>query len=181
LDPRTLQPSRSVYVGNLPPTVSVSELCDLATPFGLLESMRFMPSSTYAFLNFARQNDAQRFWECGQSVGVSLRGNRLFTNWAKAPPLDPQVMRFVESGATRHLLVENISLQTPQQQLQTIFKQFGEIEKIVLQPERNAALVNFTSITSAVAAKDAIHGLSMGDAMGTRLQLSFTRPPGVPA
>ena len=54
---------------------------------------------------------------------TTLRGNRLFLNWAKAPPIDPAVLRLIEAGATRHLLVGNISESTQQQQIAELFKQ----------------------------------------------------------
>lgn len=43
-----------------------------------------------------------------------------------------------------------------------LFKQYGEIESIRLLPDEGSALVNLTSIGNAVAAKDALDGLSVG-------------------
>lgn len=87
-----LQRSRSVYVGNLPQGVTLSDLSELALPYGPLESLRWM-GQAYAFLNFTDELTAANFWEAGQPgrAGVFLRGVRLLLNWAKAPPLDSAV------------------------------------------------------------------------------------------
>ena len=96
-------PSRSIYVGNLPPTITMPVLASLAVPWGLLESLRFMPQQTYGFLTFAEEPDAVRFWEAGQSGRISLQGQRLVLNWARVPPYDPVLSRKIDDGATRHL------------------------------------------------------------------------------
>lgn len=89
----------------------------------IIASPGFLPSATYAFLNFASEECAVAFWEAGVHSPTTLRGNRLFLNWAKAPPIDPAVLRLIEAGATRHLLVGNISESTQQQQIAELFKQ----------------------------------------------------------
>ena len=72
--------------------------------------------------------------------------------------------------------VSNISDTTQPRQLQDLFKQFGEVEAIKMLPAEGAALVNLTNISSAAAAKDALHGLMMGGNADWKLQVSYTRP-----
>ena len=39
---------------------------------------------TYGFLNFVHEAEAVSFWEAGQQGRVTLQGQRLSLNWAKA-------------------------------------------------------------------------------------------------
>jgi RNA recognition motif-containing protein len=163
-DTRVLKSSRSVYVGNLPPSCSMHELAGLAAGQGTLESLRMVPGATYGFLNFVHERDAHAFWTAGQLTPPTLRGNRLFLNWGKPPPIDPAVRRLVdEQGATRHLWVANISESTSADQLSSLFRQFGEVESVTLRPAEGAAQVNLTSIAAAAAAREQLHGLRLGD------------------
>lgn len=163
-DSRNIKSSRSVYVGNLPPNCSMQELAGLAAGQGSLESLRMVPGATYGFLNFVHERDAHAFWAAGQVTPPALRGNRLFLNWGKPPPIDPAVKRLVEEqGATRHLWVANISESTSAEQLSSLFRQFGEVESVALRPAEGAAQVNLTSISAAAAAREQLHGLRLGD------------------
>lgn len=163
-DTRSLKSSRSVYVGNLPPNCSMQELAQLASGQGTLESLRMVPGATYGFLNFVHERDAHAFWSAGQVTPPAMRGNRLFLNWGKPPPIDPAVRRLVdEQGATRHLWVANISESTSADQLSSLFRQFGEVESVNLRPAEGAAQVNLTSIAAAAAAREQLHGLRLGD------------------
>ena len=78
-----LEPSRSVYVGSLPAGVTLAELSELAVPFGMLESLRWM-GQPFAFLNFVELDHAVALWEAGQhgrGPGIWMRGQRLTINW----------------------------------------------------------------------------------------------------
>jgi len=179
--PPGVQRSRSIYVGNLPQGVTMAELSELAIPFGVLESLRWM-GQAYAFLNFVDEERAVAFWEAGQprGAGVYMRGVRLVLNWAKAPAHDPHVIKLVEGGATRHLRIGNISNQTTKTQMAELFKQFGEVESVRLLPGEGAALVNLTNVTNAHAAKEALDGLAMGGNVSGgaqwTLQVGFVQP-----
>jgi len=175
-----LQRSRSVYVGSLPPGVGMGDLADLAVPFGILESLRWV-GNNYAFLNFVDIDHAVHFWQAGQPTGpgIYLRGVRLLLNWAKAPALDPGVLKLVENGATRHLKLSNISHQVTQQQVGELFRQYGDVESIRLLPEEGGALVNLASISGASAAKESLDGLQLpgGGGASWTLRVSFVKPP----
>ena len=58
--------------------------------------------------------------------------------------------------------------------------QFGEIDNIVLLPGRGG-LVHLTSISSAINARDALHGMPIGGNAECKLQVSFMRPPEQPS
>lgn len=154
------------------------DLSELALPFGLLESLRWM-GRDYAFLNFILEEQAVAFWQAGQPTGpgIYLHGVRLMLNWAKAPALDPQLLKLVENGATRHLKVSNISHQTTRQQLGELFKQYGEVESVQPLPQEGSALVNLTSVSAAIAAKDSLDGLTMGGGNTPwTIRVSYVRP-----
>jgi len=177
IDFKQLQPSRSIYIGNLPHGTEVRMLSELSNPYGLIESIRFF--TTYAFLNFVDEADAAKFWHNGQQStgqGIFLRGRQCMVNWAKCPPLDNSIRRAVqEKGATRHIEVGPINHQTTEPQVAELVKQFGEIESIRLTPERGVAIVTMTTIAESLAAQEALHGLKMGDNPPWHLDVKYTR------
>lgn len=178
---RNLQPSRSIYVGNLPHGCTTRELTDLSAPYGLLESIRFFNlASPYAFLNFVEETEAVAFWQTGQQSqggsGVFLHGRSLAVNWAKMPPPIDRAIK--EKGGTRHLEVGPINHATTESQVADLIKTFGEIESVVLLPERGIAIVTMGAIVEAVTAREAMHGLKMGDNPPWHLDVQYGRPNG---
>ena len=187
---RNLQPSRSVYVGNLPQGTAMRDLTELSANFGLLEGIRF--HHTYAFLNFIEEQEAITFWQQGQQTGpgtgVWLRGRSLAVNWAKLGQMDSTILSMVQQkGATRHLNVGPINHQTTEQQVadlmggQTLkqmgFDPFGEIESVRLFPDKGIAVLTFQHIKEAIACQEALHGYKMGDSPPWSLDVQFGPNP----
>lgn len=75
-------PSRHLWVGNLSHSLMESDLTSHFLRFGELESVAFQPGRSYAFLNFAREEDAIDAIEALQ--GFPLAGNPLRIEFAKA-------------------------------------------------------------------------------------------------
>lgn len=78
-------PSRHLWVGNLSHSLMESDLTSHFLRFGELESVAFQPGRSYAFLNFAREEDAIDAIEALQ--GFPLAGNPLRIEFAKAVSL----------------------------------------------------------------------------------------------
>lgn len=138
-----LTQSRSVYVGNLPLNVTYAELCALASSFGPLESVRIVPNTRYAFVNFVSDDSAAKFHAKGTAAegekGLQLKSQRLLLNWAKAPPLSDELRAHIARGATRHLHLSGIDHSVSYQMLEAEFGAFGEIESMRILPVRRGA------------------------------------------
>lgn len=52
------QPSRHLWVGNLPPQATQSMLLEQFLRFGDLENIAFIPGRSYGFVNFKKEEDA---------------------------------------------------------------------------------------------------------------------------
>ncbi|KAG8459348.1 hypothetical protein KFE25_012984 [Diacronema lutheri] len=174
-----LTQSRSVYVGNLPLSASYADLCALASPHGAFESVRIVPSTRYAFVNFVHEEAAARFHAKGTAEGERgfvLRSQRLLLNWAKAPPLSDELASHIANGATRHLHLVGIDQTVTYEMLQAEFGGYGEIESMRLLPLKGtSAFINFTSIASAIAAKEALNGVPFKH---KTLLLEYAQGPG---
>ncbi|KAJ3026726.1 hypothetical protein HDV00_011642 [Rhizophlyctis rosea] len=53
-------PTRSLWIGNIDPALSPSDLLTLFAPFGPIESLRILPDKECAFVNYVRVEDAVR-------------------------------------------------------------------------------------------------------------------------
>ncbi|RUS17826.1 hypothetical protein BC938DRAFT_476151, partial [Jimgerdemannia flammicorona] len=58
--PSSQTPTRSLWIGNVDPTLTNNELMQLFSPFGQIESLRLLPDKECAFVNFTRVDDAVR-------------------------------------------------------------------------------------------------------------------------
>lgn len=68
-------------------------------------------------------------------AGLTLRGNRLVVNWARARPLPEELRLAIDrGGATRHLFVGGIDNTVTYSMLEGEFSQFGEIESMRILP-----------------------------------------------
>ena len=75
--------SRSLYIGNLPASVSIAMLHEIFQSYGTIESCRVLSNKNCGFVNFEKENDAL-------AARSSLNGTEVFgavlkINFAKAP------------------------------------------------------------------------------------------------
>ncbi|XP_052178355.1 flowering time control protein FPA-like [Diospyros lotus] len=75
-------PSRHIWVGNLPHSISESTLEDHFSQFGELESLACQPGRSYAFINF--KNEEGAFAAMRELQGFAISGNPLRIEFAKA-------------------------------------------------------------------------------------------------
>jgi protein JSN1 len=56
--PPTQLPSRSLWIGNLSPSITAQDLMTIFAPYGAIESLRLLPEKECGFVNFVSLNDA---------------------------------------------------------------------------------------------------------------------------
>ncbi|KAJ6590531.1 hypothetical protein DFH09DRAFT_908368 [Mycena vulgaris] len=160
--------NRTVYLGPIPPATTTKELCDWIRG-GALESVRYFPDRHFAFVTFIDPAAAFTFIRVFSSRGLRVNVRLglwahpygIPVNWArKSRPLPQTLALAVEAGATRNVCIGNVEdfEAFSEARLRADFGPFGDIERISLATKTNSASVNFTDISNAITAVDAIKG-----------------------
>jgi RNA recognition motif-containing protein len=152
--------NRTVYLGNIHPETTTEDLCN-AIRGGALQSIRYMSDKHIAFITFIDAAAAFTFYQVASFQGLTLNNRRLKIGWGKnSGPLSPALALAVHSGATRNVYIGNIEDFDlfNEDRLKKDFSEFGDIELINFLKEKNCAFVNFTNISNAIKAIEAIKG-----------------------
>ncbi|KAE9620437.1 hypothetical protein Lal_00019198 [Lupinus albus] len=151
-------PSNNLWVGNLAPSVTDSDLMDLFAQYGALDSVTSYSSRSYAFVFFKRVEDAKSAKNNLQ--GFALRGNYLKIEFAR--PAKP----------CKQLWVGGISTAVTREELEAEFCKFGKVEEFKFFRDRNTACVEFFNLDDATQAMKMMNGKRMG---GDHLRVDFLR------
>merc|ERR1719440_2723102 len=89
---------------------------------------------------------------------IVLHGKPLPLQWAKTKSLTRDLLHAIRNGATRNLYVANVPEHLTDASLSSTFSAYGELESVRLVPKKHAAFVNIVTISSAMKAKDSMHG-----------------------
>ncbi|KAJ6535799.1 hypothetical protein DFH09DRAFT_931662 [Mycena vulgaris] len=150
--------NRTVYLGNIHPETSTEDLCN-AIRGGVLQSVRYMADKHIAFITFIDPAAAFTFFQVSSYQGLTLNNRRLKVGWGKnSGPLAPTLALAVHAGATRNVYIGNVEdfEVFSEERLKADFGEFGDIELVNFLKEKNCAFVNFTNISNAIKAIDAI-------------------------
>lgn len=106
--------TRSIYMGNLPVGCTIRDICDIVRGERGLESVRLMAVKSCAFIDFISRSGADRF------VGKikrnrskpQINGHDIKMGWAKEKPLQLNVGKAIENGATRNIYMSFSTDQT---------------------------------------------------------------------
>ncbi|KAL0568537.1 hypothetical protein V5O48_013444 [Marasmius crinis-equi] len=150
--------NRTVYLGNIHPETTTEELCN-AIRGGVLQSIRYMIDKHIAFVTFIDPAAAFTFYQVSSYQGLTLNNRRLKVGWGKnSGPLPPTLALSVHGGATRNVYIGNIEdfESYNEERLKRDFGEYGEVELVNFLKEKNCAFVNFTNISNAIKAIDAI-------------------------
>jgi len=150
--------NRTVYLGNIHPETSTEDLCN-AIRGGVLQSIRYMADKHIAFITFIDPAAAFTFFQVSSYQGLTLNNRRLKIGWGKnSGPLPPTLALAVHAGATRNVYIGNVEdfEVFSEERLKADFGEFGDIELVNFLKEKNCAFVNFTNISNAIKAIDAI-------------------------
>lgn len=191
-------PTRSLWIGNLPPSFSTNELLSLFSPFGPIESLRLLPDRECAFVNYFKVEDAVKAREfmSGKKIG-SIGGSGLKIGFGKVNKAEgfgldrmPNGLNkekdgpntFEAIGPTRALWVGNLPPNTTVQQLSVIFSPFGHIDSCRILTHKNCGFVNFRNEQDAIAAKKTLNGREINSNTGDVLvlRIGFAKVPTSP-
>ncbi|CDZ97178.1 RNA-binding protein (contains RRM and Pumilio-like repeats) [Phaffia rhodozyma] len=189
-------PSRSLYIGQLDSTVTDSELMQIFTTYGPIESVRLLPEKTCGFVNFVEMEDALR---AAEDVKTRMRGKLVpngspvkigFGNPNSMPPgpgvptassptnaQGASTAAVVNDTPSRALWIGSIPSNTTPAVLIQVFSSFGPIENVRVLTHKNCGFVNFERHDSAVLARKT---LNMKDFLGPdvgAIKINFGKVP----
>ncbi|KAI8049937.1 hypothetical protein BDF22DRAFT_745809 [Syncephalis plumigaleata] len=162
-------PTRSLWIGNLPAHVTSTDLMQIFSAYGAVESLRVLPDRDCAFINYQQVEDASRAHD--DMRGARLGGSLIRVGFGKADVYgtDMQGMQ-----PTRALWIGNISPHTTTQILQQIFTPFGAIESVRVLTHKNCGFVNFERTEDAMRAKSVMNGQEIAGAI---VRIGFAKVP----
>ncbi|KAF5097285.1 hypothetical protein D0Z03_001443 [Geotrichum reessii] len=159
--------NRTVYIGGLPPTITIEDVCDTIKGYGSLERVKFIPERGIAFLTFIEPIVAAEYYMANYTVhrGVLVQNVLADIGWGKqSGPMSEELYRLVvERGAARNIYLRYSSdALTPEKQQQIVaptlldirdvFSRFGSFEKILHFKNKYCFFINFTNLQNAVEA-----------------------------
>ncbi|TPX53560.1 hypothetical protein PhCBS80983_g06262 [Powellomyces hirtus] len=161
-------PTRSLWIGNIDPTLSPSDLLTLFSPFGPIESLRILPDKECAFVNYIRVEDAIRARDDMQGGRV---GNCIVRiGFGKAEAInDTQGMQ-----PTKSLWVGNIPPTTDPGELEAMFAAYGAVESARVLTHKNCGFVNFIRLEDAMEARKNMNGKEIG---GSVIKIGYAKVP----
>lgn len=161
----TNAPSKTVYLGNIPPSLTVKALLDHVRS-GVVEEVRILPEKMCAFLTFVDESAALLFHSDAVLKRLHIDGRDIKIGWGKPTPTDPIVASAIASdGATRNVYIGQLNTaadiapqvgadpnekKITEEKLRADLQDFGEIDCIKIVVEKGIAFIHFASIMSAI-------------------------------
>jgi len=146
--------NRTVYLGNIHPETTYTELCDNIKG-GNIAQVRILEDKRCAFVTFVEPEAAQIFHRycISAAEGLQIHNQRVRAGWGKPGGLPASVEGAVSRGATRNVYLGGIDVEaTTEQKLAEDLGKYGTIEKVNILAEKQLAFVHFTAISAAVKA-----------------------------
>jgi RNA recognition motif-containing protein len=162
-------PTRSLWIGNLPSHITSTDLMQIFSVYGSIESLRVLPDRDCAFINYHHTEDAVTAYN--DMLGARLSGSLIRIGYGKADAYgsDMQGMQ-----PTRALWIGNISPHTTSQILHQVFLPFGPIESARVLTHKNCGFVNFERLEDAIRAKSVMNGQEIAGAI---VRIGFAKVP----
>lgn len=159
-------PTRSLWIGNLDPTLSLSFLLQIFNPFGSIDSIRLLPEKECCFVNFDSVSDAVAARERMQ--GMKLGNCVVRIGFGKTEG-DGHVVQ-----PTKSLWVGNILPHLKPTDLERIFSVFGPVESARILVHKTCGFVNFVKLEDAIRARNDWNGQEVG---GSVVKIGFAKVP----
>lgn len=148
--------NRTVYLGNIHPETTIEEICNVVRG-GLLHHIRYIPDKHICFVTFIDPTSAASFYALSNIQGLMIHNRRLKIGWGKhSGALPPAIALAVSGGASRNVYVGNLDESWTEERLRQDFSEYGEIELVNTLREKSCAFINFTNISNAIKAIEAI-------------------------
>ena len=150
----TSAPSRTVYLGNIPPNATITELLDHVRS-GVVDEIKILPDKMCAFVSFVDENAALLFHSDAILKRLNIDGRDIKIGWGKSARMDPMVAaKIATDNASRNVYIGHLNdepIVADETILRRDLAQFGEIDTIKFVKEKGIAFVHFDSIATAIS------------------------------
>ena len=183
-------PTRSIFIGNLDPTVTDVDLKILFKPHGRIESIRLLPNKECAFVNFITVEEAMKAKQFikGKPIGnivPRIGFGRVNTNNNNGDISSNSKSILCgensnnDSGPTaiavsRSVWVGQLSSTASKEALLNAFSKFGHILNVRITSNKSCAFVDFYNIQHAIKAKNSMNGVKVA---GSIIKTGYARGP----
>ncbi|TXG72792.1 hypothetical protein EZV62_001371 [Acer yangbiense] len=151
-------PSNNLWVGNLTPETTDSDLMQAFARYGALDSVTTYSSRSFAFVFFKRVEDAKAAKDALQ--GFPIRGTPIKIEFAR--PAKP----------CKQLWVGGIGPNVSKEELEEEFLKFGKFEEFKFVRDRSTAYVDYFRLEDASQAMRNMNGKQLG---GDQIRVDFLR------
>ncbi|ODQ53579.1 hypothetical protein SAICODRAFT_6839 [Saitoella complicata NRRL Y-17804] len=142
--------SRTIYLGNLPRDIPLSDILSHIHPPAALESIRFLPEKSCLFLSFANPLHALHFHTNLRSNPLVIRGQEVKIGWGRSSQLSATLQSQIEAGATRCVFLGGLEEGEGEDEIREELGRFGQVEHVRIITEKGIGFVHFLSVATAV-------------------------------
>ncbi|GAA5805406.1 hypothetical protein HPULCUR_010922 [Helicostylum pulchrum] len=144
------QSIRTVYIGNVPNDLSISEILDQVKT-GPIQAIRPLPEKNGLFITFVEHSSAAQFYaEATRHQYLTIQGRELKIGWGKPIHLTNSIQAALQNGASRNVYLGLLDPQDTEESLRQELSRFGHIEHLKIITEKRIGFVHFLCITNAV-------------------------------
>jgi RNA recognition motif-containing protein len=165
--------SRSLWLGNVDPTVTEGEIRATFESFGAIENVRILPAKECAFVNFYEMDAAITARNAMQGKPLGNMILRIGFGKIADNPRDPSTITQNSNASSlahqnesqqqpRSVWIGNLAPEVTADLLMLHFNAFGPIESCRILESKNCAFVNFYTIEAASMAKIKMNGAQIG-------------------
>ena len=159
--------SRSLWLGNVDPTVTEEEIHIAFTPFGTIENVRLLPAKECAFVNYYELDSAIRGRNAMQGKPLGNMILRIGFGKISDPILarDSINLKQANHNQSRSVWIGNLGSEITCDILMLHFNAFGPIESCRVLEAKNCAFVNYYTVEAASLAKAKMNGILIGNSV----------------
>ena len=180
--PSTMAPistteSRSLWLGNIDPTVTEAEVRSVFELYGLVENVRLLPAKECAFVNYYEVESAinARNSMQGKALGNmilrigfgKISDHPLHTreSFTQLNPQSSQIGNGSNQGQPRSVWIGNLGPEITADMLMFHFNAYGPIESCRILESKNCAFINYYNSEAAALAKVKMNGTLIGNSI----------------
>lgn len=170
----TISESRSLWLGNVDPTVTEEEIRTAFAPFGAIENIRLLPVKECAFVNYFELESAIRGRNAMQGkplgnmilrIGFGKIGDPVQARDSIQTPGSGLPSSVPSNHQSRSVWIGNVGPEITCDLLMLHFNAFGPIESCRVLEGKNCAFVNYYTAEAASIAKNKMNGTLIGDSV----------------
>jgi RNA recognition motif-containing protein len=142
---------RTLYFGNLPPDISISEFLNYIRG-GDIEEVKYIKQKSCIFVTFLDAGVAASVFVDYQSNAFGIQGYECRIGFGKPSALNTSISSAVTAGASRNVFIGNLEPSVTAEFLEIECSRFGQVDTVNMIPDKNMAFVHMCSVVSAIRA-----------------------------